>query len=151
MPPAGDIASYRLEWPNHLPKPHAALHIAHPLQRLLPVGEAPDIFCGGLESGAELRTDLPPRAVDFRLADTKARAGDAIELAAIAKQCGIALLSYIAHDLRGCLFNSREIDCASVRQSLEHGSIAFAGDEFHSFISFTSRSCSADTRQCRWR
>ena len=58
------IASDGLERTNHLPESNASLHIAHPLQRFLPLSEAPDILRGALKCSAKLRADLPPRGID---------------------------------------------------------------------------------------
>src|SRR5256885_10835433 len=133
MPSARHMASDGVDRANHLAEPHATLHIAHPLQRLLPFGEAPDILGGGLERSAKLRSDLPPRIVDIRLTYAECLPSDGIEFSSVAKNSCIAALSYIVDDLRGGLLHARQVERTSICQTLEHCGASFAGDEFHLF------------------
>src|SRR5690349_18705892 len=144
------ITTHGLDRPNHLAQLDTGLQIAHPLLWLLPFCEAPNVLRSSLQRSAKLRGDLLPSLVDLRLSDTKCVAGNSVEFAAVAKQCCIAVLLYISDDLCDGLLHTSKIKRTAILESLEHGSPVFAGDEFHSFISLTSRSCSGDTRQYRW-
>src|SRR5215469_332935 len=137
MTSAGHIASHQLEWTNHLSESDATLYIAHPLQWLLPFGKASNVVRSGLERSAELRTDLLPRVIDFRLGNTERLSCQAIELLAVMQQSCVALLSHIADDFCSRLLNSRKIESTAIRDSLQYRRAALACNEFHSFVSLT--------------
>ena len=131
MPSAWNVTTNSVNGSDELAKFHSRLHFPNPLLWTLPFAKAADVCCSGFQRVAEVRRDLLPGGIDFLLTHATVLAFEAVELARVAEQGGVAALVHVVHDFAYRFFDAREIEGSAIGEALERCSISFAVNDSH--------------------